>query len=92
MKVTLIQIGNSRGIRLPKLLIEQAGLGDEVELQVQDGAIIISRTDKARTGWAEAAARLSESGEDALIDPPASTRFDEDDLTAFDTPTSSSPQ
>ena len=79
MKAHLVQIGNSRGIRLPKLLIEQAGLSDEVELQVQDVAIIISRADKARTGWAEAAASLAENGEDALIDLPSATRFDEEE-------------
>jgi len=67
MKAHWVQIGNSRGTRLPKLLIEQAGLSDKVELQVQDGAIIISRADKTRTGWAEAAARLSENGENALM-------------------------
>ncbi len=79
MKAHLVQIGNSRGIRLPKPLIEQAGLGDEVELQVQDGAIVISRADKTRTGWAEAAAALAQNGEDALLDQPAPTRFDEEE-------------
>lgn len=79
MKARLVQIGNSRGIRLPKPLIEQAGLSDEVELQVQDGSIIISRADKTRTGCAEAAASLAGSGEDALIDPPSATRFDEEE-------------
>lgn len=79
MKAHLVQIGNSRGIRLPKPLIEQAGLGDEVELQVQDGSIVISRTDKTRTGWAEAAAALAQNDENALVDPPTSTRFDEDE-------------
>jgi antitoxin MazE len=79
MKAHLVQIGNSRGIRLPKPLIEQAGLGNEVELQVQDGAIVISRADKKRTGWAEAAAALAQDGEDALLDEPTPTRFDEEE-------------
>jgi antitoxin MazE len=79
MKAHLVQIGNSRGVRLPKPLIEQAGLGDEVELHIQNGAIVISRADKTRTGWAEAAARSNKSGDDALIDPLTSTRFDEEE-------------
>ena len=42
MKTKLIRIGNSRGIRLPKPLIQQAKLGDDIELQVQNDSIIIS--------------------------------------------------
>lgn len=43
MKTKLIPIGNSKGVRLPKPLLLQAGLTDEVELHVQDGAIVIVR-------------------------------------------------
>ena len=43
MKARLVRIGNSRGVRLPKPLILQAGLTDEVELTVQGGAIVIER-------------------------------------------------
>ncbi len=41
MKARLVRIGNSRGVRLPKPLIEEAGLSDEVELQVRDGSVVI---------------------------------------------------
>ncbi len=77
MRTRLIRIGNSRGIRLPKSLIAQAGLSDEVELQVRDGAIILERVTSTRSGWAEAAEEMREHGEDALLDSPTSTRFDE---------------
>ena len=79
MKTRLIQIGNSRGVRLPKAIIEQAGLGDEVELKVQEGSILISRSARLREGWAEAAASLAERGEDVLLDPATSTRFDDEE-------------
>jgi antitoxin MazE len=49
----LTKIGNSRGVRLPKALIEQAGLTDEVELTVRDGEIIIANHRHPRQGWAE---------------------------------------
>ncbi len=49
----LTKIGNSRGIRIPKALIEQAGLGDEVELTARDGEILIANTRHPREGWAE---------------------------------------
>ena len=42
MKTRLVRIGNSRGVRIPKPLIEQAGLTDEVEMGVRDGAIVIA--------------------------------------------------
>jgi antitoxin MazE len=77
MKTHLIRVGNSRGVRLPKLLIEEAGLTDAVELRVRDGAIVIARVAHARSGWAEAAQRMRERGEDGLLDPYTPTRFDE---------------
>jgi antitoxin MazE len=77
MKTRLVRIGNSRGVRLPKTIIAQAGLTDEVELGVQDGAVVIARTTSARSGWADAARQLRQRDEDRLLDPPTPTRFDE---------------
>lgn len=75
MKTRLVRIGNSRGIRLPKPLIEQAGLGEDLEIQVTDGSIILSRSKRPRQGWAEAAAELAERADDA----PTPTHFDEEE-------------
>lgn len=79
MKARLVQIGNSRGVRLPKPLIEEAGLGDEVELRVREGAIFILAARAPRTGWAEAARVLHERGGSGLLDAPTPTRFDDED-------------
>ncbi len=79
MKTRLIRIGNSRGVRLPKLLIEEAGLTEEVELEVRDGTIVVARVSACRSGWAEAARQMHERGEDVLLDPVATTRFDEEE-------------
>ena len=76
MKARLIRIGNSRGVRLPKPVIEEAGLEEHVELQVRGGAVVISSRRKPRTGWAEAARRMRGLGEDRLLDKATSTRFD----------------
>ena len=62
----LTRIGNSRGIRLPKALIEQAGLKDEVELIARDGEILITNIRKPREGWAEAMETAYQHGELAL--------------------------
>jgi antitoxin MazE len=77
MKAKLVRIGNSRGVRLPKALIEQAQLTDEVELRVDDGAVVITAAGAARAGWAQAARQLAAQGEDGLLDEPTSTHFDE---------------
>ncbi len=59
MKTSLIAIGNSRGIRIPKTLIEQCGLQNVVELDVRDNAIIIHSLKAARLGWDKAFARMN---------------------------------
>ena len=77
MKTRLVRIGNSRGVRLPKLLIAQAGLTDEVELEVRGNTIVIVAQNPPRDGWANAARKLHESDGDQLLDAPTPTRFDE---------------
>ena len=79
MKTRLVRIGNSRGVRLPKAIIDQAGLTEEVELGVRDGAVIIARATSARSGWADAARHMRQRGDDQLLDPPVPTRFDEEE-------------
>ena len=79
MKARLVRIGNSRGIRLPKPLIEEAGLGEEVELLVRDGSIVIAAAQRPRVGWAAAAKRLRQRGKDQLLDSPSTTKFDEEE-------------
>jgi antitoxin MazE len=78
MKARIVQIGNSRGIRLPKTLLEEARLADEVELQAEPGRIIIRAAKPPRAGWAAAARTMRERGDDKLLDTPTSTRFDEE--------------
>ena len=77
MKTRLVRIGNSRGVRLPKAIIAQAGLTEEVELGVRDGAVVIARVTSARSGWAAAASQMRQRDEDRLLDTPTPTRFDE---------------
>jgi antitoxin MazE len=81
MKARLVKIGNSRGIRLPKAVIEQAGIDEEVELEVHDNQIIISTSRNPREGWDEACRLMAERGDDALLDGPlpSLTKFDEEE-------------
>jgi len=50
MKVNIIPIGNSRGIRIPKAFIRECGLGDQVEVNVRDGNLVIAPAHVARSG------------------------------------------
>jgi len=77
MKTRLVRIGNSRGVRIPKPLLEQAGLEDEVHLRVIEGGIVIEAEKAPRAGWAEAAARAREKQDDLLLDRAIASRFDE---------------
>lgn len=79
MKSRIVQIGNSRGIRLPKVLLEEAQLADEVELEAEPGRIVIRKGNRPRAGWAAAARRMRQRGEDPLLDPTTATRFDEEE-------------
>ena len=76
MRSRIVRIGNSQGVRLPKVLIEQAGLDEEVELRVEAGQIVIAAARTTRAGWAEAAQRAHAAGDDRLEDTVA-TRFDD---------------
>jgi antitoxin MazE len=75
----IIQIGNSRGVRIPRALLEQAGLTDEIEIAVEDGKLIIHATRKPRQNWANAFAQMADQGDDRLLDEPAPTQWDEED-------------
>jgi antitoxin MazE len=77
MKTRLVRIGNSRGVRLPKTIITQAGLTEEVELGVRDGAVVIARATSTRSGWAAAASQMRQRDDDRLLDAPTPPRFDD---------------
>ena len=68
MKTRIIRIGNSQGIRIPKLYLQQTGLGEEVELEVQDSEIVIRSTQHPRQGWDEAFQVMAAHGDDKLLD------------------------
>jgi antitoxin MazE len=76
VKAKIVRIGNSRGIRLPKPLISEAGFTDEVDLHVHEGTIVIRPIVAVRSGWAESAKTLHDRGEDSTLEGAPLTRFD----------------
>jgi antitoxin MazE len=76
MKTRLVPIGNSRGIRIPKAVLEQCEMTDAVDLSVKGHQIIVTPLRKRpREGWREAAARMASAGDDQLLFPDV---FDDD--------------
>jgi antitoxin MazE len=81
MRTRIIKIGNSQGVRIPKVLLEQARLGEEVELEVQDNQVLIRAARKPRQGWEEAFHAMARQGDDRLVDEDLTgrTRWDEEE-------------
>jgi len=77
VKTELVRIGNSRGIRIPKPLIEQCGLESTVELSVENDRLVISPGRRLRQGWTEAFrnARSAEA-DDLLLESMPANAFD----------------
>ena len=73
----IVRIGNSRGIRISKALLDQAELPDEVELQAEPGRLVVRPTRTPRDGWENAARSMRAAGDDELLDPPHANIFDE---------------
>jgi antitoxin MazE len=81
MKTRIVPIGNSHGVRIPKVLPDETGLAGEVEICAQDQSLVIRFARKPRDGWAAAFQKMAQRGDDALLDaasPPLS-HWDEDE-------------
>ena len=78
MKTRIIRIGNSKGIRVPKVLLDQAQLPEDVELHAERGRLVVQAARGPRFGWAEAAKAMHARGDDRLLDEHTSTRFDDE--------------
>ena len=72
MRARVVKIGNSQGIRIPKPLLEQTGILDDVELEVEKNKIIIRPVSNPREGWANAFKTMAEKGDDTQIIPDES--------------------
>jgi antitoxin MazE len=78
-KTRIVRIGNSRGIRIPKTLLDEADLPDEVEVHAQRGRLVVQAVRRPRRGWAAAAKRMRTRGDDRLLDESTSTTFDREE-------------
>lgn len=67
MRARVVKIGNSQGIRIPKTLLDQSGISDDVELEVEKNQIVIRPISNPRKDWEKAFKAMAEKGDDALI-------------------------
>ena len=67
MRTRVIKIGNSQGLRIPKPILEQTGIKDDVEIEVEKNQIIIRPVKNVRQGWDTAFKNMGKKGDDELI-------------------------
>ncbi len=79
IRTQIVKIGNSRGIRIPKVIIDQLGLEKEVEMSVQRDQLVIRPTAHPRHNWEELFRAMAERGDDQLLDAPTPTQRDSDE-------------
>lgn len=81
IKSRIIRIGNSQGLRIPKVLLEQLNLQGEVELEVQEHQLVVRPLQAPRREWAEQFRAMAAHGDDQLLDemPPSLSDWDDED-------------
>jgi len=68
MKTKLIRIGNSQGVRIPKPIIEEIGLSEEIEMILKDDEIILRSLEETRKDWDHAFEKMAKEHDDELLD------------------------
>ena len=76
-KSHLVRIGNSRGVRIPKVWLEQLGFSDEVEMAVQADQLVIRSARRPREGWEAKFWVMHERGDDRPIEELPASAWDE---------------
>ena len=81
VKARVVKMGNSKGVRIPKTILDQLGLGEEVELSVCEDQLVIRPSKSPRAEWEQQFRLMAERGDDRLLDEKAvsTTRWDVDE-------------
>jgi antitoxin MazE len=67
LKARIVKVGNSRGIRIPKVALDQLNIGPEVELAVQSDRLVIRAARRTREGWGKRFSAMSAHHDDRLV-------------------------
>lgn len=79
MKLKIIDIGNSKGVRLPKGILQQLGIENEVSLETSKDALILKATHSSRFEWAKAFHEMAKNGDDKLLDGYTPSSWDDEE-------------
>lgn len=67
MKLDIIRIGNSHGVRLPKAILESCGLKDSVTLSIEDGRLVLSASNAPRSNWGAGFEKMAKNSDDDML-------------------------
>jgi antitoxin MazE len=69
MRLAVVSIGNSKGIRIPKAVLDKYQIKDSVEVEMQDDALVLKPVRNPREGWEDKFRQMHENGHDRLLIP-----------------------
>lgn len=69
MRLAVVSIGNSKGIRIPKAVLDKYQIKDSVDVEMRDDALILKPVHNPREGWEEQFRQMHENGDDQLLIP-----------------------
>ncbi|CAH1001429.1 hypothetical protein LEM8419_02332 [Neolewinella maritima] len=67
MKAKIVRIGNSRGLRIPKKVLQEYSIEDTIEMNLLEEGILLQPVKKVREGWDEAFKKMAAEGDDELL-------------------------
>jgi antitoxin MazE len=80
VKAKVVRIGNSKGIRIPKTILEQCNINDEVELETRDDCLIIKSPHSVREGWEIEFKKMRKNEDDVMfVKEDVSAEWDEEE-------------
>lgn len=75
MRLAVVSIGNSKGIRIPKTILDKYQISNSVEMEMREDGLVLRPIRKPREGWEESFKQMHENGDDRLLIPDV---FDEE--------------
>ena len=69
MRLSIVSIGNSKGIRIPKAVLDKYQIKDMVDIEMRDDALVLKPVRHPRQGWEEAFRQMHQNGDDKLLIP-----------------------
>ncbi len=79
MRAEIIRIGNSKGLRIPKLILDQCGFRKSVNLDIVDHSLVVTSCSDLRAGWSEAFQQMACNQDDSFLDDDSASLSSDDE-------------